>query len=176
MLHNANINNSLTQRQCCSCKKIKSLSEFHKNKYLTLGRLYVCKTCVSEKGAEKRKNFSEERKNKIKNNSRNYKKSDSGKVNSIISSYKTIDKKSKRGFDLTKEYVTSVFLNKDCTYCGFPAIGLDRLDNSKGHIQGNVVPCCKECNIARNNNFSVEEMFLIGKTIRKIKRQRIKNN
>jgi hypothetical protein len=29
--------------------------------------------------------------------------------------------------------------------------GLDRIDNTKGYTLDNVVPCCKECNIAKNN-------------------------
>jgi hypothetical protein len=39
-----------------------------------------------------------------------------------------------------------------CTYCGNPNhnFGLDRLDSSKGYLLGNVVPCCKTCNIAKN--------------------------
>jgi len=41
-----------------------------------------------------------------------------------------------------------------CTYCGKVATledtnGLDRLDNTKGHSLGNVVPCCSICNIMK---------------------------
>lgn len=39
----------------------------------------------------------------------------------------------------------------------------------------NVVPCCYDCNCARNNNFTHEEMFILGKTIREIKNNRTKN-
>lgn len=28
--------------------------------------------------------------------------------------------------------------------------GIDRIDNSKGYVEGNVRPCCKQCNIAKN--------------------------
>jgi hypothetical protein len=46
-------------------------------------------------------------------------------------------------------------LHQDCIYCGkAPEIdtygvtrnGIDRVDNNKGYIEGNVVPCCGECN------------------------------
>ena len=49
---------------------------------------------------------------------------------------------------------------------------IDRLDNSKGHTKDNVVPCCIECNTARSDNFTFEEMKVIGKSIRKIKKDR----
>lgn len=39
----------------------------------------------------------------------------------------------------------------------------------------NVVPCCVECNKARNDNFSFEEMKVIGKTIREVKQSRLNN-
>lgn len=29
--------------------------------------------------------------------------------------------------------------------------GLDRVDNNFGHINGNVVPCCKRCNVGKSN-------------------------
>ena len=52
-----------------------------------------------------------------------------------------------------------VFSKSACYYCGDPPSnvgkkndgiwmysGLDRVDNSKGYIDGNVVACCKRCN------------------------------
>ena len=46
---------------------------------------------------------------------------------------------------------------------------LRRIDNTKGHTKENCVPCCIECNIARGNNFTYEEMKRLGKTIKEIK-------
>lgn len=82
--------------------------------------------------------------------------------------YKSVDKKKGRVSDLTVDYINHA-LNSGCHYCGFKPSGLDRIDQNLGHIIGNCVPACFDCNTARNNNFSYEEMIEIGKTIRKLK-------
>lgn len=53
-------------------------------------------------------------------------------------------------FTLTKEQFLS-FWQKPCYYTGRPitTIGLDRVDNSKGYTMDNVVPCCKDVNLAK---------------------------
>ena len=45
-------------------------------------------------------------------------------------------------------------VSNNCVYCGenpHPFIGIDRIENSKGYIHGNIVPCCKRCNQAKND-------------------------
>jgi len=49
-----------------------------------------------------------------------------------------------------------VLVQQDCFYCGIPAqtdnprmaprVGIDRIDNDLGYVDGNVVPCCMDCN------------------------------
>lgn len=62
-------------------------------------------------------------------------------------------------FELSNEQVQQLIF-ADCFYCGSspgnimqlsrhgptPYQGIDRLDNSKGYVLGNVVPCCIRCN------------------------------
>ncbi len=51
-----------------------------------------------------------------------------------------------------------------CRYCGFAPnwpeshIGIDRVDNSKGYVAGNCVPCCFTCNSAKKE-LSEKEFF-----------------
>ena len=41
---------------------------------------------------------------------------------------------------------------KECHYCGKEGPnGIDRVDNSKGYILENCVPCCKHCNYVKGN-------------------------
>src|SRR3990167_138039 len=42
----------------------------------------------------------------------------------------------------------NTFWQQPCSYCGasIATIGLDRMDNQKGYLIGNVTPCCWPCN------------------------------
>lgn len=98
------------------------------------------------------------------------------KASKMISSYKFKDKK--LGFkdfcDIDIDWMIENIFNKPCVYCGdTKRIGCDRIDNDKPHTKDNVVPCCVECNTARNNFFSFEEMKVIGKAIKEVKEKRI---
>lgn len=68
--------------------------------------------------------------------------------------------------------------SQQCHYCGdnLPetSCGLDRKDAALGYTLTNVVPCCLDCNQAKNAAFTYEEMLLIGKTIATIKEARRK--
>jgi hypothetical protein len=51
------------------------------------------------------------------------------------------------------------FLKSDCFYCGAqpnPLNGIDRVDNSRGYVDGNVVTACRICNYAKRD-MSLEE-------------------
>lgn len=78
----------------------------------------------------------------------------------------------KRGFvwDLSKEKFRDL-TKQDCFYCGvkpspyyapgdvngaYIGNGIDRVDNTKGYVDGNVVPCCKMCNMAKNDHTLVD--------------------
>lgn len=96
------------------------------------------------------------------------------KLSRMISSYKIKDRKNGISIcDLNIDWMLTNIVNKPCYYCGDThRIGCDRIDNSKGHTKDNVIPCCYEYNCARNNNFSVEEMKIIGQAIKKVKENR----
>ena len=66
-----------------------------------------------------------------------------------------------------------MFITKSCFYCGDTEnIGLDRIDNNKGHCKSNVVASCSICNMTRGNRFTVEEFIELGKVIKDIKNKR----
>ena len=62
-----------------------------------------------------------------------------------------------RGFDdsktITAEWFVQNIMYKPCAHCGLRqvgAIGVNRLDNTKGHTIDNVEPCCLKCNSREN--------------------------
>ena len=59
-----------------------------------------------------------------------------------------------------------------CGYCGESKkrIGVDRIDNSKGYIKGNIVAACKICNYMKRS-YSIEEFLNHVKKIAKFNRK-----
>ena len=80
----------------------------------------------------------------------------------LFSSYKSQAKKRKLKFSLSLNDFLDL-TNKNCFYCGeepkqiikscdnykYIYNGLDRLNNKKGYILNNCVPCCKKCNTGK---------------------------
>lgn len=99
------------------------------------------------------------------------------KIRTKLSFYRSTDKHKGRSNDLTLEWYKRNIYNKECIYCGSKKnVGCDRIDNTKGHLQSNCVPCCARCNLTRANRFSYEEMLELGKVIRKIDESRGKDD
>jgi hypothetical protein len=99
-----------------------------------------------------------------------YNKSVTGRWNIIRANAK---RDSKVSFDVTKVQFLAV-QEYPCTYCGgdLPEMGsgLDRLEAGGAYRPGNVAPCCDECNVARSNHFSPEEMLAeLGPAIARIR-------
>jgi len=167
-------------RKCVECKLLYPATEenFYKDKNRPLGLMYRCKKCDKKRKdtrvwANRWLLMSDEDKQKHYAHAKIYSKTEMGKSISTLFAYKTFDKK--KGFenDLDKEFILDIRLNSKCVYCGFPPTGLDRINNKNGHTKDNCVPCCKECNVARNDNFSFDEMKIIGDAIRQIKLSRL---
>jgi hypothetical protein len=76
-----------------------------------------------------------------------------------LAKYRNTDKAKGLSNDLTEAFVERL-LERPCDYCGTTEEprGLDRLDNSLGHLQANVVPCCAECNRIRSDIHSPDVM------------------
>jgi hypothetical protein len=90
--------------------------------------------------------------------------------NALYRGYRYAAKQREIEFSLSVETFERL-IALDCFYCGckpstksrtlnrfgdFYYNGIDRLDSSKGYIEGNVVPCCKKCNLGKRD-YSYEE-------------------
>ena len=64
-----------------------------------------------------------------------------------------------------------------CYYCdSLENLGLDRIDNNKGHTRSNTVICCFRCNSLRSDNYTSDEFKLIGEAIKEIDEHRHANS
>lgn len=84
----------------------------------------------------------------------------------VYNQYVRRAKKKEQEFTLTKQEFREL-CERPCYYCGarpnnlsrdhlrhngtWEYNGLDRIDNSKGYLQGNVQPCCTPCNSLKSN-------------------------
>lgn len=77
-------------------------------------------------------------------------------------------------------------LAANCFYCGAPPRnrikrllftylyqGIDRLNNDKGYVDGNVLPCCGACNSIKGKHLSHEEMLLVAQMLKTFRRIRL---
>lgn len=73
------------------------------------------------------------------------------KISNTLRYYKRNAKLAGNEWDLSKEFATSLFL-RSCAYCGHSSglCGIDRVDNKKGYVENNCVPCCRWCNWGKN--------------------------
>lgn len=132
----------------------------------------VCRECKNKEAREKyntRKNDPDF--NKMRKASQaKFRANNREKV--LLRNYQSIDRKKGFKCTITPEFLAEL-IKKPCIYCGDTnRIGADRIDNSKPHTPDNVNPCCADCNRARSDSFSVDEMMVIGDAIRKIKENR----
>lgn len=98
----------------------------------------------------------------------------SNAIQHLYFSYKSSAVKRNYPFELTYDEFVSL-VQQDCYYCGTPPKqrhnarvhsnywpvhynGVDRVDNTKGYVTGNTVPCCGTCNRAKGK-MSVEEFL-----------------
>lgn len=97
----------------------------------------------------------------------------------VIRSMKRHAYLAKRQWDITNEEVRTL-IESPCFYCGSPPSnvakhpdhngeylynGVDRLDNNKGYIMSNVVPCCWRCNRAKQGDNYLEFMDWIQRIV-----------
>lgn len=166
----------MTHRTCFRCTRslVASPENFHREKSRPLGLSYECKECHRQrkKGRDRRKErwsaLTSEQKTLRKARMQRWNRTQRGRATQLRKAYQRIDE-----CDLTAEEIL-VFILQPCVYCGTTTVnrGLDRIDNSKPHIKGNVQTACKDCNVMRGDRFTVEEMMLIGKTVAEIRAAR----
>lgn len=107
------------------------------------------------------KTWREGHKEEISEYNKEYSKTQRGRANNLLSSYRTNDKLHKRGeCTITADWIIENIFTKSCVYgCGesdWRKLGCDRKDNSLPHTPENCVPCCLSCN-SKKGSMSYDE-------------------
>ena len=112
-----------------------------------------------DKIKERRRKYKIENKEKISIQNKEYRKRvySTSKYHFGIYKYKA----KKRGLDFKIDFKEFQKLwQKKCGYCGsnIETVGIDRIDNNKGYIKGNIKSCCWMCNNMKNTYTEKEFM------------------
>lgn len=139
-----------------------STEEAEKNRLK--GRTYYYKN--KEKCAEKNRKWREKNRDRRNAYMREYSKKyyqalEVKPYTQIVSKYRQYKASAKRRgivFEMTKEQFKA-YTESHCSYCGFIGEqGVDRIDNTKGYVEGNMCACCSTCNFIKRDR-SVEEFI-----------------
>jgi hypothetical protein len=92
------------------------------------------------------------------------------KVDSLFRTYRLEAKKRAwpfmLPFDLFKDLLTD-----SCYYCGEPPEpynGIDRVDNSRGYFEDNVVTACKQCNLAKAKGSQIDYIHWLARVLNRL--------
>ena len=145
---------------CSRCKIVKDESEFYVYVYVYKGVSVKrprsrCRACLIIANNDWAKTFKE--KNPEMATMRSHARS--RRIGNRFSYFKADAKRRNLDFDVTLPQFR-VIVSNPCYYCNGllneAGCGIDRTDSFKGYVIGNVVPCCKRCNIAKGNMSEVE--------------------
>lgn len=134
-----------TKKTCPMCNEEKMRYDFHRKKTSSDGCGSRCKDCISRSTPKQRTNQ--------------------------WRALRTSALHRSKVFTISECEYNQLISIAACHYCGgaLPKKGgLDRLDNSRGYEPGNVVPCCRVCNMIRGDHFTYEEMLELAPKIREI--------
>jgi len=144
-------------RICKICKKElpENMFPLSRGKY----RLYRCKKCLSKREAARNR-----WKRKIKFSRAWFRR----RFDRLKRNAKDRNKKFELSFEEFRHIRT--YKNEKCFYCGTfrDPFSIERLDNTKGYNISNCVVACWRCNKMKSKDYSMEEMQILGRALRKI--------
>ena len=146
-----------SKKKCSKCKLVKNKTEFNRCNTRGDGFRSSCRECDRQI---------------------NYLSRD--KVNLKIKTPKSrfshaISRAKRREIEwgLTLNQWTDLVMDKSCHYCSGPlqktGVGLDRIDNHKGYICNNVLPCCVAGNRRKGQVLSYEEMVAVASLLKQMR-------
>jgi hypothetical protein len=147
------------EKTCSRCQTSKNLDNYYKHKLGKFGVRSECQTCCKilkqeylknnkEKANKSSRDYNNRNKDRLYALQKEYKKTPKGRFNELIKGAK----KRNLPVEITFEDY-SILIKQNCYYCNsnLPKTGscVDRIENSKGYLNGNCVACCPNCNRAK---------------------------
>jgi hypothetical protein len=157
----------MDKKFCKKCNQDKDLNDFTIERSMPQGRYYWCKDCVSDR---RTKRYATQKANGLPGGFEN-----SQQRFRAVRSQARSRTRGNLQWEIEHDYWASLVIGEDrvCTYCLGPlnqtGSSLDRMDNSKDYIKGNVTPCCKSCNETKSNKFTFDEMVAMMKAVREVR-------
>ncbi len=134
-------------KKCYKCEIVKPVSEFSRDNTCKDRLRFACKKCDNRRSRENYINNKELRIIKYKA----YNRTTEGRYSNFKSTAKARNLK----VDITYDEHVALLAPNKCHYCSKAlqetGSGLDRIDSNIGYLLSNVVPCCKICNVMKNN-------------------------
>jgi len=156
---------TVNKQRCTACKVQRDFDHFVNTKGRNLSR---CEGCRSTKRKYRARHIE-----KVRAYQKAYSEKNFQKKRYIAA--RAHDKKMNQESCTENEYLAVAKINI-CVYCGLQdGIGIDRLDNTIGHVLNNIVPCCEQCNYTRGDIWTVGQMVQIGDLIRQFRIERGEN-
>lgn len=154
-------------KKCTKCLIEKDLSQYSKDKGGVGGFCYWCKTCASASSLA----YHNRHKTRIKKRNKEYKESNPIKYLVWCARYRA--KNHNEEFSITEDDIS---MPNECPILKIPLFmgplhnpnspSIDRIDNGKGYIKGNVHVVSYRANVLKRDA-SVEELALLSKWINK---------
>lgn len=141
-------------QKCRVCSLEKPLSDFY-------GVRTECKECVKARVSAYRKRVRGDRTNYVWLSRKLWKLKNRAKLHNW-------------SFDLDIDFVHWLYNEPHaCEYCKEKGLStFDRKENTKGYTKDNLVVACYRCNYMKGNQFSYEDMLILGRALRKIDKKR----
>ena len=171
-------------KKCVICKRALAPEMFCRNRARSDGLNTKCREC----GKKLWRKYRNENRAKLAKAQRvaraahpdKYRKTKKASNRKPIARFKSaIAVAARRGIEwsLSLEFFERHIDNGRCLYChgSIPEVGhgLDRIDNSIGYIEANVVPCCTRCNLMRGDHLTHDEMLQLAPLLQGIRAKRL---
>ncbi len=138
-------------KTCTKCQRELPLDRFSVGKHYRGGRRSWCKDCYKVYGHTRYVAMETDARERFSSRTKTWR--NSNPIKHRLSMYKAKCKRVRMEYSIPDRLFEDL-VTDNCYYCHAepkPLNGIDRVDNSKGYLEDNVVSCCEMCNLAKRD-------------------------